>query len=52
MALADRVSPAAAIEREIRVIGLAAKAAAATLALASSDAKATALRRPSPRYPA
>ena len=39
----DRVSPAADIEREIRAIGLAAKAAAATLALADSAAKATAL---------
>src|SRR5215475_324305 len=44
MALADRVSPVADIEREIRGIGLAAKAAAATLALAGSAAKATALR--------
>src|SRR5258707_12019164 len=43
MALADRVSLAADIEREIRAIGLAAKAASATLALADSDAKATAL---------
>jgi glutamate-5-semialdehyde dehydrogenase len=39
----DLVSPAADIEREIRGIGLAAKAAAAVLALASSAAKATAL---------
>ena len=39
----DRVSPAADIEREIRAIGLAAKAAAATLALADSAAKVTAL---------
>ena len=39
----DRVSPAGDIEREIRAIGLAAKAAAATLALADSAAKATAL---------
>jgi glutamate-5-semialdehyde dehydrogenase len=39
----DRVSPAADIEREIRAIGLAAKAAAAAMALADSAAKATAL---------
>src|SRR5690242_1807928 len=44
MALADRVSPAADIEREIRGIGLAAKAAAATLALADSASKTSALR--------
>src|SRR5260221_13982453 len=39
----DLVSPASDIEREIRGIGLAAKSAAAVLALASSAAKAAAL---------